>query len=246
VRSRRGATALGVLGALGLALHAAGCAPRPLLERAIRARGGPLATTVRQVEAEVYKGFPGTWQWRTAFMQPERYAWTIVTVGEADHYLFDGTTVRSFVGEREVAVDSNPNAPLRSHARFTAVTNLDVLRLPSVQVAPLGSGALLQGTVSGLTAVFADDGARYDLGFDEHGLLVAAAGPVRLPPFGDGRVTARFADFRRVNGLLLPYRTSWSFEGQPLADERAVAVCPNDSELREDAFRDPDRIPTCP
>src|SRR5262245_24062168 len=77
-----------------LAAAALGCAPRPLLERAIRARGGPLGSLVRQVDAEVYAAFPGTWQWRTAFMLPDRYAWTVFTTGEPMHYLFDGQVVR--------------------------------------------------------------------------------------------------------------------------------------------------------
>jgi len=45
----------------------AGCASRPLLARAIRARGGPLHGFVRQSAADVYVGFPGAWRWRTVF-----------------------------------------------------------------------------------------------------------------------------------------------------------------------------------
>src|SRR5262245_6781583 len=58
-------------------LALAACAPRPLVERAIRARGGPLESVIRDVEADVRVGFPGTWRWQTAFMVPDRYAWTI-------------------------------------------------------------------------------------------------------------------------------------------------------------------------
>lgn len=225
---------------------AGACAPRPLLQRALRARGGALESAVRTVEADVHMGFVGRWQWRTAYQLPERYAWTIVTFGEPNHYLFDGTTVRSFIGDSEVSADMDPRAPLRSHARFTAVTNLDALRLPGVQVAPLPAAALPPGCVAGLAAVFADDGARYELGFDERTLLVSAAGPLRLPPLGEGRVTARFADFRRVGGLLLPHRTTYQLSDLPLAEEWATAVCPNDAAVRAETFRNPAMIPSCP
>src|SRR5438552_8286191 len=67
--SRPAATSKGRVAAILAALVlAAGYAPRPLLERAIRARGGPLASMARQVEAEVYLAFPGTWRWRTVYM----------------------------------------------------------------------------------------------------------------------------------------------------------------------------------
>src|SRR5207244_7989725 len=132
------ATSKGRVAAILAALVlAAGCAPRPLLERAIRARGGPLASMARQVEAEVYLAFPGTWRWRTVYMVPDRYAWTIFTAAEPDHYLFDGTAVRAFIGGREVSADTDPSAPLRSNARFTALVNLDALRLPAARPARL-------------------------------------------------------------------------------------------------------------
>ena len=111
----------GVVAALALATLVHGCAPRPLVERAIRARGGPLATLVREIESDVYAGFPGTWRSRTTFMFPDHYAWTVETAAEATHYLFDGHAVRGFVGGREVSVDAGPGAPLRTQARFFSV-----------------------------------------------------------------------------------------------------------------------------
>jgi len=231
-----------ILAALVLA---AGCAPRPLLERAIRARGGPLASMARQVEAEVYLAFPGTWRWRTVYMVPDRYAWTIFTAAEPDHYLFDGTTVRAFIGGREVSADTDPSAPLRSHARFTAVVNLDALRLPGVRTAPLPQAELPPGSSAGLAVVLADDGSRYRLGFDGRGLLVWAEGPVRLPPLGQGQVVARFSDFRRVAGFLVPFRTSYTFGDERLADERALAVCPADPGVSLESFRAPRLVPDC-
>jgi hypothetical protein len=231
--------------ALVLALLAAGCRPRPLVERAIRARGGALASLARDVEAEVLQGFPGTWRWRTAFMTPDRYAWTIFTAAEPHHYLFDGEAVRAFIGDRAVSADASPGAPLRSHARFTAVANLDALRLPGVQVASLAPAELPPGAVAGLAVVLPDGGAVYRLGFDERTLVVWASGPVRLPPAGDGELIAHFGDFRRTEHLLLPFHTTYAFRGGRLAEERALAVCPNQPGLRSEGFQAPGRLPAC-
>ena len=228
-----------------LVLLAAACAPRPLLDRAIRARGGPLHSVVRQVEARVYTGFPGLWHWRTAFLAPDRYAWTIFTSGEPDHYLFDGVATRAFIGQREAALDPDRGAPLRTHARFTAVANLDVLRAPGVRVASLPAGELPPGTAAGLTVMFIDDGTRYRVAFDDRARLVWMAGPLALPPLGAGEVMARFTDFRSVDGFVLPFRTSYTFATQALADERTLAVCPNDPRLAERAFREPEALPDC-
>jgi hypothetical protein len=221
------------------------CAPRPLLERAIRSRGGPLHTVVRRVEANVRVGFPGTWHWRSVFMLPDRYAWSLETNTDPYHYLFDGRTVRAFIGGRLVAVDDAPSSPLRSHARLTAVVNLDALRLPGVSVAELAPDELPPGTVAGLRVAFASDGAQYRLGFDRDALLTLVTGPVDLTPFGRGEMTVRFADFRSVRGMRMPFRASWALGETPLAEERAVAVCPNVAGLTEDAFRDPAALPTC-
>src|SRR5438309_1185325 len=80
---------------------------------------------------------------------------------EPDSNLFDGTTQRAFVGTRAVSTEPGSVAPLRSHARLAAVTNLDALLLPGVQVTALPPDAVPPDAVSGLTAVFADDGSRY-------------------------------------------------------------------------------------
>ena len=40
-------------------------------------------------------------------------------------------------------------------------------------------------------------------------------------------------------------RTSYTFATQALADERALAVCPNDPGLGELAFREPEALPDC-
>jgi hypothetical protein len=240
---RRLALALAALAALAAVV---GCAPRPLVARAIRARGGPLSGLVRDVEARVHTGFPGTWQWRTAFLVPDRYAWTIHTRGEPDHYLYDGRTLRAFVGGRLVAVDAGSVVALRTHARFTAVVNLDALLLPGVHVQPLAPDALPPGAVAGLDVRFADDGSAYRLAFDGRDLLVRVEGPLALPPLARGTAVARFAEFRRAGGFVLPHATAWVLDGQPLADERALAVCPDPPGLAPEAFRDPAGLPGCP
>lgn len=200
----------------------------------------------RSVEAEVRQGFPGAWTWRTVQQLPERYAWTIDTVGEPDHYVFDGEAVRAFVGSRQVSVDASPTAPLRSHARFMAVVGLDALRLPGVRTTALEASALPAGATSGVEVQFDDDGSRYRLGFDTAGLLVWAAGRVALPPFGTGDLEVEFGDFRRVGSWLLPHRTQWRLGGAPLATERVRAACPDPPGLLPGSFRTPATLPVCP
>lgn len=224
---------------------AAGCTPRPLVERAIRARGGPLDVLVRQGEATVRRGFPGRWQWRTVYLLPDHYALTVRGAQESFHYLLDGTVVRAFAGDRLVSRDAGSAAPLITHAHFTAVVNLDALRLPGYRVAPLPAAELEGGVREGVAVVIPDTGARYRLGFDEHDLLVWATGPLDLAPLGRGEVTARYGDFRRVGGLLLPFKTSYALAGVPVIDEQALAVCPNLLGITAAAFQSPGRLPAC-
>jgi hypothetical protein len=133
-----GARPAGTAAAVVLAVLAAGCAPRPLVTRAIHARGGPLHGIVRWIDGDVHASFAaGHWKWRTAYLVPDHYAWTIVTLGETNHHTFDGTTQRTFIDQRQVAEDARPGAPLRTHLRFTAVVNLDALLLPGLRVTPL-------------------------------------------------------------------------------------------------------------
>jgi hypothetical protein len=178
-------------------------------------------------------------------MLPDRYAWSIETNTEPYHYLFDGHTVRAFIGGHLVSLDAGSSAPLRSHARLTAVVNLDALRLPGVSVAELPPVERPPDAAAGLRVVFADDGATYRLGFDREALLTEVSGPVDLTPFGRGELTVRFADFRRVGRLRMPFQSSWRFGGTTLAEERALAVCPNLPGLIPDAFGDPARLPRC-
>src|SRR5689334_15151957 len=122
-----------------------GCAPRPLLTRAIRARGGILRNVVRESEVRVYATFPGDWRWRTVYRFPLSYGWAIYTAGDPMYYLFDGTLVRSFIGTALISTDGTAEAPLRTQAGFAAVVNLDALQLPGADVAPIPAGDLPRG-----------------------------------------------------------------------------------------------------
>lgn len=246
MRRQRSRRRLGQRAALGLLLLAVGCAPHALVPRAIHARGGALSTLVREVEVRVHVGFPDTWRWQTAFLVPDHYAWTIFTTGAPDHYLFDGTIVRAFVDEREVSADASRGAPLRTHARFAAVTNLDALLLPAVRVTSLSPAELPSGVSAGVAATFLDDGSRFLLGVDDRNLVVWAAGPVNFEPFDAGEVTARFTDFRPTGRWMLPYRTAYALAGRPLADERVLAACAGEPPLTTEMFRRPGLIPACP
>jgi len=217
----------------------------PLLDRALRARGGPLHGLLLRCEADVHRTLPGTWQYSRAFLAPDRYAWVIETSGEPNEALFDGHAVRAFIGVREVGTDTSADAPLRSHARWTAVVSLDVLQSPGVTLSPLPDAERPPEVHEGLRAVL-PDGSTYRLGFDRRTLLVWAAGPLDLSPVGGGEVTVRFTDHRRAGGLLLPFAASYAFDGVPIADERVLAACVDPPALTAAAFTDPRRLPACP
>jgi hypothetical protein len=231
---------------LGIVLLCGACARGPLVERAIAARGGRLDALVRQVSAEVREGFPGAWRWRTVFQLPDRYCWSIETTRAPTHYCFDGDVVRAFSGDELVSTDPSPTAPLRSHARFMAVVNLDALRAPGAVVTPLPAAELPPGAVDGVAATLPGDPSRYRLAFDADARLVWAAGPVDLDPFGRGDLQARFSDFRAEHGVVLPHRTEWIFGTETIADERLLAACPDPPGLDAAAFRDPTKLPACP
>jgi hypothetical protein len=222
-----------------------GCGPAPLLDRAIRARGGPLNGVVVSVEDTVYAGESGTWQCVRTFLAPDRFAWKIVTTGDPIYHLFDGATVRCFIGTAEVSSDTRTCAPLRTQARWTAVVSLDTLRAPGVALSQLSPAELPPGAREGLVATFSD-GATYRLGFDQQLLLVWAQGPIDLSPFGKGVITAQFGDHHRTGGLLLPYTTSYALGTARLADERVMSACVAPSGLTAESFTNPTKLPDCP
>jgi len=222
----------------------AGCAPASLLDRAIRARGGPLTAVMLRAEANVHVGFPGRWQYTRAFLLPNRYAWSIETATEPQVHLFDGTTVRSFIGAAEVAEDASPGAPLRSHARWTAVVNLDALHAPGIQLTPLPATALPAGVSEGLSARF-PDGQTYRLGFDERTLLVWTEGPLDLWPVAKGIATVRYSDHRATASRLLPFAAAYAIGGRRVAEERVLAACVDPPGLTPASFTDPAHLPDC-
>jgi len=232
--------------ATAIVVLVAGCVPRSLIERAIRARGGPVGTVVFDAEADVRRGYPGTWRWQRVFATPDRYAWTIVTTGQPLQNLFDGTVVRAFVGGALTAIDRSEAAPLRSQARFVAVTLLDVLRLPGMQVTAMAPSDLPAGATAGFAVAFPGGGERYTVLLDDRLLPFRVEGPIDLSPLGRGRLVAHQNDFRRVGSLLLPHRVVWELDGEELADERALFLCVRLEPLPVDTFTDPRDLPDCP
>ncbi|MBX3023539.1 hypothetical protein KF840_01375 [bacterium] len=236
------------LAPLGLAIAAAllscGCATRPLLERALAARGGPLHGVVLDAAARVYSGAPGRWRYARVYLSPGLYAWRIETAGEPDTYIFDGGAVRAYIGAAATSVDASPTAPLRSHARWTAVSLLDGLTAPDVSVAELPADEVPAGAREGLRVTFADGGT-YRLGFDRRALLTSIDGPLDLSPLASGPASARYDDPRRVGGVTLPFRATYFAGGQRVAEEAIQAACVNPPALTPAAFTAPERLPTC-
>jgi hypothetical protein len=217
------------------ALAALGCARGPLAERAIAVRGGSLDSFRREVEARVYYGIPGRWRWEMAFRLPEHYRFTLVTDADPQHYVFDGEVARSFIGGTLLAEDRGRAPALRSHARWMAVTSLDVLG-DAQRVTWEETERPPAGAARGLRVRFLDQAEPYALGFDRGGRLIFAEGPISIPGVGEGRLHARFADFRSVQGFVVPFATRYSLNDEPFFDERVVRFVPNDPTLAAASF----------
>lgn len=230
--------------AIGLGVLLGGCTPRPLLERAIAARGGPLRGVIMRAETRVYRVVPGRWRYTRTCRTAGGYAWLLDTAAGIDTHSFDGRVVRSFVAGELVASDASPTAPLRSQARWTAVSLLDVLTAADVVVQPLPPDELPAGAREGLSAAFSD-GAVYRLAFDDATALVWMRGPLDLSPLAQGEAIVRFGDSRPVDGFLVPRRASYAVGGQHLADELLLDVCLTPAELTADDFAEPAALPTC-
>jgi len=238
---RAARAALAGLACLGLG----GCAQQPLLQRAIAARGGPLTGVVMRATARLYRAMPGEWRYTRTFLAPDYYAWQVETSSGVDTHLFDGDATRSFVDGGEVGRDTDPAAPLRSQARWTAVSLLDALGAPGVTLYPLLPGELPAGTREGLLATW-PDGAAYRLGFDTDAQLVWMRGPLDLSPLANGTAEVRFSAVQRSGDFLLPHAAAYEIDGYRLADETLVAVCPDPPELTPQSFAQPDALPPCP
>jgi hypothetical protein len=220
-------------------LAAPGCS-RPLLQRAIAARGGALTSLSREANAEVHEGFPGSWAWRFDYRVPDSLRWTIETYGEEQSIAYDGRTVRYYLGEAAIGNAPAALGDFRSEVRWMAVTTLDaVAGNAALTSRELTRDELPPGVVSGLAVTYRDDGARYALYFDDDDLLVAAEGPVAVPTIASGRMHAVFSDFRDTAGYLLPYRGRYTIDARPLFDEQVVRYVPNDPALTAASFRGP-------
>lgn len=227
--------------ALAVAAGLVGCA-RPLLDRAIAARGGPLGASLREVEATVHQGFPGTWTWRIALLEPDLVRWTIHTWGEEQSYVFDGSRVLLFLGSASLPVEPAAAGGFRSQARWLAVTGLDLLRDGRrVEVAEIPRDEVPAGATAGLRVRFRDDGATYRLWFDGRDLLVAAEGEVALPPVGAGPLRADFSGFAPVGGYLLPTAGRYVLAGRPLMEEKVLRWATNPPGLDAAALVAPPR-----
>lgn len=221
-----------------LLLLASGCA-RPLVERAIAARGGPLPRVSREVEARVYRAFPGTWRWRIDYAVPDLLRWTLETYGDEQSYVYDGEALRYYLGSGLVTADPAAASGFRTQVRWIALTNLDVLASHAgLRLEELDAGRLPPGVAAGLHATYAD-GAVYELYFDAGDLLVGARGPIVVPAVGAGELRATFGGFRDVSGYLLPQRGRYTLDGEPLFDETILRWVPGDPRLTPEGFLGP-------
>lgn len=224
----------------------AGCgsaAPRPaatvcppLIDRAIAVRGGEIRSLRRGAEMQVYFGFPGTWRFEYAFRVPYYYRWTVFTSEQPNHYLWDGETMRAAVGTAVVGVDPSGAAPLRSHARWHAVTYLDSLCSGDMPA----QFQSLPGDDSGeevLLVRLLDDDSEYLLTFDRQARLLRASGPIEIPPFGATRLTQHYFDFRPAAGLRIAHATRYEVDGIILSEEQTTTFAVNDPALTPDFFR---------
>ena len=231
----RGTVAAAAVVVLSVSLSA--CAPS-LVERAIAARGGPLRSFSREVDAKVYRGVPGDWRWRSVFLVPESYRWTLRTYGEDQTYSYDGKTVIAFLGDAPIPAPASAVSSFRTHARWFAVTSLDVLLdRQRVTWSEVGRGALPGDAAWGIRARYLDSGEAYTLFFDERNLLVGAEGAVSIAPFGEGEMRAKFGEFRRVGDYVVPWAASYTLDGAPLFDERVLVFVPDDPSVTPESFR---------
>ncbi|MBY0274796.1 hypothetical protein K2Z84_05620 [Candidatus Binatia bacterium] len=212
---------------------------RPLLERAIAARGGPLESLSRESTADVYRGFPGTWAWRFDYLVPDRLRWTIETYGEEQSVAYDGTRVRYFLGSGALPDVPAALSDFASIVRWTSVTTLDALASdPRATVRELSAAERPPDAAAALEVRY-DDGARYVLAFDARDRLVAAEGPIVVPTVAAGRMHATYADFADTEGYDLPATCSYSIDGQPFFREQVRRWWPNDPRLGTSSFAGP-------
>ena len=202
-----------------------------------------MAGLIRESDVRVTMGEPGAWQWRTVAALPERYAWSIVTNDLPNHYLFDGAVVRAFVGARSVSADASPQAALRTHARFVAVANLDLLRVAG---APVRVTPFAEPSGTRLEVVFTDRDDRYEVWLDGDDLVRRVEGPIDLAPLVRGRLVATYDDFAPVDGRRLARQIRYEVDGNALAQERVTGACVLAEPLPATVFASPAGLPACP
>jgi hypothetical protein len=207
---------------LAAALGATSCA-RTLVDRAIAARGGPLAGITREVRAEVHEGIPGDWTWELAYRAPRDVRWTLHTWGEEQSYVLEGGRASYTLGSARLPVPPEAMTSLATQSRWLAVTSLDVLREPALAAwTELPREGLPAGVASGLEARLLDGGPPYRLYFDDADRLVLAEGEIALPPIGSGHLRVRYRDFRETDGHSLPRRAIYELDGRPLLEEKVL------------------------
>jgi hypothetical protein len=225
------------LAAACIVLVACSACSNALIDRAIRARGGEMQSLERQVDATVYKEFPGEWTWEMAYREPDLFRWTLQVAGEDQSYVYDGSKVTLYLGSAALPVDPAAEMSFRSQARFIAVTMLDdVAHEREARITETPATEVPKDAARGLRVRFPADGTVYDLFFDASDLLVAASGPVSMPPVGGGTLRAEYSDFRPVAGYTLPFRVRYTLNGEPLAEERVKQLVPNSPDLTTASF----------
>jgi hypothetical protein len=219
-----GPAGIGALAVLAI-LGCAGAAPREhLAAAAVAARGGPLLRFERSSDLDVHAGFPGAWQWEIGFEAPERVRITIETASETQTLASDGTWLRTYLGTALVSQEPARGSSVGGLLTFVELSTLDVLLdRERVRTDPL-HGSAPAGIAHALRVQRLDgSGAELALGFDAELRLVWLAGPASVPGLGEGRLEARFDDFRRVGRYLLPFAVHYRFRDAPLLDERVRA-----------------------
>jgi hypothetical protein len=224
---------------LSVAVAMAACT-RPLLDRAIAARGGPLQSLSRTASAQVVRGFPGDWAWRFDYRVPDLLRWTIETYGEQQSVSFDGRTVRYFLGGATLPTPPAALGDFASIARWTSVTTLDALATdPDAELRELPARERPAAAAGALEVRYRSDGARYVLSFDAEDRLVAAEGPVVVPTIAKGRLRATWSDFSTTDGYVLPRIGDYAIDGEPFFRETVLRWVPNDPRLSPATFARP-------
>lgn len=197
------------------------------MDRALRARGGPIGGWTREADVRVYYGIPGLWRWQMAWAPPLRFRLSILTAGDDQHYVVDGEQVRSFVGDTLVTRGAAAGSGFETCARWMSLLSLDVLADASrVAWRALPRELLPDDARHAIAARFLDAPEETLLFFDGDWRLVRAEGAIAIPGVGRGAVRARFGDFRDVAGYVVPFSSRYDWNGEPFFDERVTGFVP--------------------